>query len=115
MATARKRVLDTRAIRVSFGLDAREWSQVLGVNDSTVYRWEQALGGATCVDPFQEQLMRAADGLPKRERLAIGEELRYLLAAGGPLRALHGLLRAIYGKVPRCPPKSKRRRNQKGK
>lgn len=84
-----------RALRESYGLDVRQWAEILGVSLSTSYRWEQQGAAGVPVDPGSDRMLRLLKQHPEPDRRALGEKIANTLAAGGALRALHLVLREL--------------------
>lgn len=83
--------------REALGLSAESFAQLLGVNPSTVYRWEAAPGAIEKVVPFQAALLAVLDELVRRGHGAeFGEQITSAIQVGGSLRGLHLVLRTFY-------------------
>lgn len=90
---------EIRALRLGLGLDVVEWSRLLGVAQSTAYRWEKTKGRVG-VDPLQRSLLKVvrlhSGGVTKTRSL--GDKVRRGLLEQGNLGALHALLSEFFNK-----------------
>ncbi len=88
---------EIRTLRTTYGLDVNSFAALVGVNASTVYRWEAAESKKPNVEPFQQRLLillRAHwldTSLPAKIRVAIDKL--------GALYGLHVFLGAVYDSV----------------
>ena len=78
-----------RDVRRRTGLSPAEFAAILGVRDSTVYRWEQRDGR---IEPHSQRLLAAIDLAYDRGLTG----LRGTLITDGPMRALYAVLRKVY-------------------
>jgi len=88
---------EIRTLRTTYGLDVMRFSALVGVNASTVYRWEAAEIEKPNVEPFQQRLLNLLrahcldTSLPAKIRIAIDKL--------GALYGLHVFLGAVYDSV----------------
>jgi transcriptional regulator with XRE-family HTH domain len=87
-----------RAIRDALGLTGTEFATILGVHQSTIYRWEGA-SAAVPVEQLQAQLLSVLqvainDG---RDMPMFAEKLRAAMVQGNGLHALLVLLQETIG------------------
>lgn len=82
-------------IRKRLGLDPFAFAAVIGVHVSTIYRWEGS--AAPKFDPLQREILTGlhAKKISTKEGIALGDQVRNGLIAGGTLHALHILLRYL--------------------
>lgn len=101
---------DVRRIRDIVQWATPEFAALLGVNGSTVYRWEMRDTALAPIEPLQAQLLVALDAVLSRADKRAGgvatirRDLTEALALGGTLRALHTLLAATYALTQRPAP-----------
>lgn len=88
---------DVAALRGAVGLDRSQFAQLLGVNTSTLYRWEAAGPHAVKLAPFQKSLLDVVR-LQVAKSKGIGKLLSRSLHVGGGLFGLYRLLHATFAK-----------------
>jgi transcriptional regulator with XRE-family HTH domain len=99
--------LDVIDLRRALGLSVTTFASVLGVNVSTIYRWETRGNAGLPIEPLQIAILMATRDLVARgDGVAIGKELELALLLRGPLYALYVLLRRIYPPEPVLTPES---------
>lgn len=92
-----------RTLREQTGLTGAAFGTLLGVHQSTVYRWEKHENAAKelQIEPLQVQIMRLITDELKKRRKSGRDVLMSLLsdavASRGTLGALHVLLTIAYG------------------
>ena len=87
-------------VREALGLDAGVLTQLLGVNPSTIYRWESAPKALVRAAPFQAALLAVLGELVKRGHGAdLGARIASALQVGGSLRALYLVLQEFYSET----------------
>lgn len=99
---------DIKNIRIMFGFDITEMSQLLGVHYSTVYRWEYVGSESVKIEPMQAKLITtmtliANVGRSPELRQAAFEDVKVLgpqiaaqLKTRGSLAGLYTLLRHVF-------------------
>lgn len=96
-AARQKSFCRAHQVREALGLGADVFAQLMGVNPSTVYRWETAAGAAEKAAPFQAALLVVLEELTHRGHGAgLGAQITSAIQVGGSLRGLHLVLRAFY-------------------
>lgn len=91
---------DIRQIRTDLGTDPTQFSQLLGIHSSTLYRWEK-LGPTTArVEPMQRQLLAVLQqqlvNRAPEDRISFGKKIQAGLLNGGGLLGLYYLLEANF-------------------
>jgi transcriptional regulator with XRE-family HTH domain len=90
-----------RDLRQRAGLEPAHFALLLGVNSSTLYRWEKVGAANVRVEPLQRQLMAVLDQELGRRGPEGRNELRKTvleaLLVGGGLLGLYRLLHAAFG------------------
>src|SRR5579871_1746686 len=90
-----------RWLRTCLGLQPTAFASMLGVSDSTLYRWEQQRASEAKIDPMQRNLLavieREVDQRTKKARAEFGEALGKAILLSGGLAALFILLKAVFG------------------
>ena len=86
---------EVRWMRDDLGWTARKFAVLLGVNASTVVRWERRRGAAIIVEPLQASLLIQLQKALQRD-VALGCALTAATESGDTLRGLYVLLSAVF-------------------
>lgn len=84
-------------VREALGLSVGAFTQLMGVNPSTIYRWETAPGAVEKAAPFQAALLVVLGELVRCGHGAeSGAQIASAIQVGGSLRGLHFVLQTFY-------------------
>lgn len=86
---------DVKALRGAMGLTAYALGDVLGVDISTIYRWESARKAKVPMQALAERMLTRLNKLPEGELAELGRRVREHLVSTSPLHALRVMLDAI--------------------
>jgi len=81
-----------KQIRESLGLKPSTWAGILGVHVVTVYRWEQEQD-ASPIQGINAHILAVLDTMDDARLPALGKALEIAYLTGGPMLAMHILLR----------------------
>ncbi len=91
---------DARTVREAFKLNPTEMAELMGVNYTTWYRWEQS--GTATADPLHQKLlafmMHSLKEMSETDRLWWIDYTKTSLQLGGTLRGLAALLSPLVEK-----------------
>lgn len=96
MASEDLRPAEIASIRASLELTQAQLSQLLGIHEFTVSKWER---GVLIPSPYFGALLRAAEAAARRMP-TVGRVVAAALPDDGIARALYELLRVAYGEIP---------------
>jgi hypothetical protein len=93
---------EVSALRNALAMNLGQFAQLIGVNHSTLWRWEAAGAEEIRIDPLQGQLLtvlhqQIAARRTESERRKFAEMLLAGLLIGGGMLALFKLLEAAFG------------------
>lgn len=91
------RAADVLRYRLALRLDVGLFAQLLGVNPSSVYRWEHAAASPN-IEPMQQRLLaEIAYQVARGRGKSLGKTIRSAILIRGPLYGLYKLLEAEFG------------------
>lgn len=84
-----------KGIREKLGLNTAEFADLLGVQNSSVYRWEACANDKTRIEGLPKRLVQLMSKLSAKNAKIVADEIRN----GGWVRGLYKLLGIAYKKT----------------
>lgn len=98
------RGVDIQQLRLELGMTVPQFAQLLGLNQTSIYRYEAAGDREIPIDPLPLKLITALqhqmarpDASTAPTHVQLGDSLTNALVLGGTLLALYTLLDGVYG------------------